>query len=156
MKTLSIVGRLGQGPKVNTTQSGESVLNCSVAVSNRVKKNGQWVDESIWIGVTLFGKRAESISQHMTKGMRVAASGDLNVREYDARDGSKKTAIELIARDIELLFDKREGGGERPQSNQREPAGGGYQGYQGGGQSYGGGGATDTDDIPFAPLRGEI
>jgi single-strand DNA-binding protein len=120
MNSWSITGNLGQDPKLNTLQSGDQVLNLSVAVKHRVKKNGEWVDEPIWVGVTLFGKRAESLAKMLQKGSRVGAVGELNVREYETRDGTRRTAIELIARDVEPLDGKRDGNGEqRTQSRQQ-------------------------------------
>lgn len=122
MNSWSITGDLGQDPKLNTLQSGDHVLNLSVAVKHRVKRNGEWTDEPIWVGVTLFGKRAESLSRMLSKGSRVGAVGELNVREYEARDGTRKTAIELIARDVEPLDTKREGEAQRrPQPSYGPP-----------------------------------
>jgi single-strand DNA-binding protein len=155
MKSLQIVGRLGRDGECKRTNSGEAVLNLSVAVDDRKKVNGTWMSETLWVTVTLFGKRAEGLAQHCAKGVRIAAQGDLNVRTYQKRDGGEGTSIELFARDVEVLFDRREGSAQS--SDQRAAA---QQPRQGGAGYDAGpsGGAADFDDIPFGPVdtRGEV
>lgn len=159
MKNLSVVGRLGRDGELKRTKSGEAVLNLNVAVDDRKKVDGTWTTETLWIGVTLFGKRAEGAAQHCKKGVRIAATGDLNVRTYEARDGGTKTAIECLANSVDVLFDKRADGGgqgvgyaQRGRDAKPEPSGMDEYG------SVGGPGASYDDDIPFAPVdtRGEV
>ena len=151
MKSLQIVGRLGRDGECKRTNGGEAVLNLNVAVEDRKKVNGAWTSETLWVTVTMFGKRAEGLAQHCTKGTRIAAQGDLNVRTYQKRDGGEGTSIELMARDVEVLFDKREGGvqpsAQRPAAPaQRAPASGGHGPSQYVDDPYG---HDDPDALPF-------
>lgn len=79
------------------------MLNLSVAVSRRVKKGDEWVDEPIWTDVTLFGKRCQWLHDHMRTGTLIEAVGELSLREYTGKDGEKRTQVELFARDIRPL-----------------------------------------------------
>jgi single-strand DNA-binding protein len=104
VKAITITGRLGQDPKLRTVASGDAVLNLNVAVKDRKKgPDGTWGDHTLWFDVTLFGKRAESLSRLLKKGMQVAATGEFGLREYTARDGVVKQQLEVIARDVEPL-----------------------------------------------------
>lgn len=114
MKEITIVGRLGQTPKLRDLPSGESVLNLSVAVDHRTKKGGQWTSEPMWFDVTIFGKRGASVAPYLDKGSRIAASGTLGLRSYEARDGTMKQQLEVVAKEIELLDPRGEGTSDRP------------------------------------------
>lgn len=110
MKTLSIVGRLGQDPEVKFANSGTAILNLSVACDYQKKADGGGYERAtLWVRVIVFGKRAESLQKILLKGMRVATSGDLQLNEFTNREGEKRTTVELIANDVEPLFDKKEG-----------------------------------------------
>lgn len=99
MKSLTIAGNCGKDAVTRTTQSGDSVTGWSVAVEER---NGQ-DKRTIWFDCTLWGKRGQSLAQYLTKGTRVAVSGELSTREHDG-----KTYLTLRADQVTLL-----GGGEK-------------------------------------------
>lgn len=146
MKQLSVVGRLGQDPEVKSTQGGTSVLNASVACDYQKKEGGEYARHTMWIRVIVFGKRAESLAKVLTKGMRVAASGDMQLNEFTGRDGEKRTTVEVIANDIEPLFDKKDSGESRAGGGQHRERSASHGQRDDG---FAGGGSTD-DDIPFA------
>lgn len=108
MNVCTFAGNLGHDPRLNNLPSGEPVLNFSVAVKRRVKKGGQWEDQTLWIDCTVFGKRAEGLSKILCRGSRVGVTGELGLREYTARDGAAKTALELVCRDVEPLESRAE------------------------------------------------
>lgn len=114
MKTLSIVGRLGQDSELKYLNDGSCILNASVAVENRVKRGSEWVNETLWVRVALFGKRGEGLAKHLKKGTRCAASGELNIREYESH-GAQRYSVELKANDIEVLFDRKQDSGATQQ-----------------------------------------
>lgn len=124
MKSITIAGNIGKDAEVRTTQGGDKVTSWSVAVEDR---QGQ-EKSTIWFDCTLWGKRGEVLAQYLTKGTRVAVSGDLSKREYEG-----KTYLTVRADQVTLL-----GGGEkRPDS-----------GTYGEGQS-GSGASLPDDEIPF-------
>lgn len=115
MISATITGNLGRDAEIKTTQSGDTICEFSVASSRRAK-GGK--DETTWVKCSLWGKRGQALSQYLTKGARVAVVGELSVREYAKKDGTKGVSIEVRASDIDLM-----GGGTRAE----KPVGNGYQ-----------------------------
>jgi single-strand DNA-binding protein len=147
VNSWTITGRLGHDARLNATRDGTAVLNLSVAVDQRVKRNGEWTKETLWVDVTLFGVRAESLSRMLRKGGLVAAHGRLGLRNYEARDGTQKTALELVADDVEPLADApgQERYSARDAGAQR--AGGAHRDELAGQQTRGGSSARGQGDL---------
>lgn len=123
MKTITIFGNIGKDAVTRTTQSGQSVTGWTVAVEHR---NG--ADKStIWFDVSMWGKRGEGLAQYLTKGSKVAVSGDFSTREHEG-----KTYMQVNASDVSL------GGSSGGQSS------GSYQAPASGGSA-----GVDDTDIPF-------
>lgn len=127
MNVWTFTGRLGADGELRTTQSGEKVLGFRVAndVGFGDRKTTQWVDCSIW------GRRAEALAPHLTKGKAVVVSGEVTIREYEKRDGTRGAGLSVRVNEIDFTGGGREGEGG---------GGGGGGGYGGGGGGYGGGG----------------
>lgn len=167
MNVWTFTGRLGADGELRTTQSGEKVLGFRVAndVGFGDRKTTQWVDCSIW------GRRAESLAPHLTKGKSVVVSGEVTLREYEKRDGTRGAGLSVRVAEIDFTGGAREeggggsyGGGGGGGSGYESRGGGGGGGYGGGsgGGNYGGGSSggrsgggapprhEDLDDeIPF-------
>lgn len=133
MKNLTIAGNIGKDAVTRTTQSGDSVTGWSVAVEER---NGQ-DKRTIWFDCSLWGKRGASLAQYLTKGSRVAVSGDLSTREHEG-----KTYLTVRADQVTLL-----GGGERKEHVDMPP---GYEGTAPAAADRRGRGPSLEDEIPFA------
>ena len=100
---VTISGNLGNDPELRSTASGMQVLSFSVAVNDRVKgANGEYEDRANWISCTMFGNRAESVSKYLSKGSKVAIEGKLRRSQWE-RDGQKRSKIEVVVDDIELM-----------------------------------------------------
>ena len=99
MKSITIAGNIGKDAVTRRTQGGDAVTGFSVAVEER---QGQ-EKRTIWFDVSIWGKRGESLEQYLTKGGRVAVSGDLSTREHEGR-----TYLTVRADQVTLL-----GGGNR-------------------------------------------
>lgn len=133
MNVWTFTGRLGADGELRTTQSGEKVLGFRVAndVGFGERKTTQWVDCSIW------GRRAESLAPHLTKGKSVVVSGEVTLREYEKRDGTRGAGLSVRVAEIDFTGGAREEGG-----GSFGGGGGGYESRGGGsgGSGYGGGG----------------
>ncbi|KAA0598827.1 single-strand DNA-binding protein [Azospirillum lipoferum] len=132
MNVWTFTGRLGADGELRTTQSGEKVLGFRVAndVGFGDRKTTQWVDCSIW------GRRAESLAPHLTKGKSVVVSGEVTLREYEKRDGTRGAGLSVRVAEIDFTGGAREEGGGGSYGG----GGGGYESRGGGsGGSYGGG-----------------
>lgn len=110
MNSISVTGHLAADAEQRFISNGESVVNARIAV-NGFKKDSP----PLWLGVTIFGKRGESVLPYLQKGTRIGVVGRLQVREWDKKDGSGKgTSVEIVAGEVTLLGSKGEGG-ERQQ-----------------------------------------
>ena len=119
LNVITFTGRLGNPAELKYTQSGTAVWTASVGVGYGYGDH----KGTNWLRVQVFGKRAESLGNlELQKGAPVGITGELRVRTYDAKDGSKGTSVEVVAQDVALL-------GKRDDSAQ---TGGGHGGSRGG------------------------
>ena len=153
LNKIMIIGNLGADPELRYTPGGKAVTELRVAVNdNRKGPDGEWIEETLWFRVSVWEQQAERMAEQLRKGNKIYAEGQLRAREYEARDGQKRTSLELaFARVVNLE--------RRP----RDEAAGGFD--EGGGSAAdappavkprGAGQASsapreemDVDDIPF-------
>ena len=93
MKNITIAGRLGKDAELRRTQNGDPVLGFTVAVDDGY---GQ-AKRTLWFKCSLWGKRGESLAQHLTKGTPVTVSGDLSTEEYQ-----DKTQLTVRVNDVTM------------------------------------------------------
>ena len=146
-----ISGNLTRDPELRQTAGGMAILSFGVAVNDRRRnpQSGNWEDYANYIDCTMFGNRANSLSNILTKGMKVAIEGKLRYSQWE-RDGQKRSKIEVVVDELEFMSSRNgngNGGQSYGQSYNQAPA-----------QSYGASPAMpsiDTtssvydDDIPF-------
>ena len=102
MNKVVLIGNLVRDPEVRATQSGISVCNFTVAVNRRFKKeNGE--QETDFLNVIAWRQLAELCSKYLVKGRKVAVMGSIQTRTYEAKDGSKRTAWDIVADEVEFL-----------------------------------------------------
>jgi len=98
-----------------------------LAVNDRRKnaQTGQWEDSPNYIDVTMFGSRGEAVSRFLSKGKQIAIDGKLRWHEWENAAGEKRSALEVVADDIELLGgrDSAGGGSSAPRPVSSESAG---------------------------------
>lgn len=113
MNLLAMTGNLGRDAEVR--QAGSSTV-CSFAVA----LSSGWGDKktTTWVNCSLFGKQAEgTLPTYLKKGQQVALSGELSTREYQAKDGTMKTSIDMRVGTIDLIG-KRDDGAAQGQHQQ--------------------------------------
>ena len=115
MKTLVIMGRLGHSPRLKQLDSGDHMLTIQVAVNEPVQVGAEWKEETTWIDVIMWGRRAKYLGARLVKGEAVTCSGEMYVRHYQGRDGRDRTRVELRANKIDQC-------GARPDREHREGA----------------------------------
>jgi len=97
---FSFTGTVGRDAEVRTTPNGQTVLN--VTVANNIGFGDR--QQTIWVRVALWGKRAEGqLQNYLKKGQQVFVSGELSQREYQANDGTTRSSLELNANIIDLV-----------------------------------------------------
>ena len=107
MNRIFLVGRLARDPDLRYVSSGQPVANFTLAV-DRPFKNGQGEQETDFIGIVAWRKSAELVTQHLSKGRLVAVEGRLQIRSYEARDGTGRKVAEVVADRIQFL-DRKNG-----------------------------------------------
>ncbi len=164
---VMIIGNLGRDPEMRYTPNGRQVTEFSVAVTHRGRDaaSGEWADLGTdWFRVTVWGDRAERAAEEFRKGNRVFVEGRFRTREYDAKDGTKRTSLEITADNVIALERKSrdDDGGEfgssgpasapqRPGATAGTPIAGAPAAAgapRGGGGGYDDG-PGDLDDLPF-------
>ena len=107
MNKVILIGRLVKDPEMRYTQSGKGVCSFALAVDRRFSKEGQQTAD--FIPIVAWNKLAEVVGDNLTKGRRISVEGRMQVRNYDAQDGTKRYVTEVIADEVEFLDSKRDG-----------------------------------------------
>ena len=161
MNNYSFTGRLARDSETRFTQGGMPICSFTVAVDYGFGDN----KGTNWLRCSLFGKRAEGrLPQYLVKGTQVAISGELRIRDYDDKDGNKRTSVDVSVNSLDLIGG-RASGDERPAQGGNSNYGGNQQG--GGFPSHGGGANAapkpksndpfaNSPDFPDAPIDDDI
>lgn len=102
MNKVYLIGNLTRDPELRSTQSGVPVCNFSIAVNRRFK-DSQGNQETDFFNIVAWRQLAELCSRYLAKGRKVAVSGSIQTRSYEAQDGSKRTAWDIVADEVEFL-----------------------------------------------------
>lgn len=148
--TVTLVGNLTRDPELRFTTGGRAVAQFGLAVNRRYQQNGEWQDQTSYFNVVAWGTLGENVAASVTKGMRVVVSGRLEQREYQTREGDKRTAIEINADEIGPSLRWATASVERtPRGEGGQRGGGNFGGGSGGGGGNFGGGDAFPDEEPF-------
>jgi single-strand DNA-binding protein len=121
---VMLIGRLTRDPELRYTSTGLAVTTFTIAVDRRAKNQaGEKVTD--FFRCKAWRQTAEFVNEYVKKGRLVAVDGRIEMSEYTAQDGTRKTAVDIVCDNVETLDSQRDGGGE---------GGGGF----GGGGSFGG------------------
>ncbi|MDQ6695378.1 MAG: single-stranded DNA-binding protein [Chloroflexota bacterium] len=172
LNKIMVIGNLGKDPEMKYTQSGKPVTTFSLAVSRTKKsQDGQTQEETEWFRVEAWDRLAETCNEYLKKGSKVYIEGRFQSRQYQDKEGTTRTSIEIVAGDM-IMLDSRQGGegqgapmqstgssrgnynsGDRPSSSAPRSGGAGAAtGNAGGGGGFGSfddDGDMEVDDIPF-------
>lgn len=149
-----LLGNVTRDPELRYIASGTAVTDIGLAVNDRRKTaTGEWVEETTFVDVTLWGRTAEVAGEYVTKGSPILIEGRLKLDTWE-KDGKKNSKLRVVGEKMQLLGSRGEGGrggkprvaAGRPAEASAGPGFGGEGEYDDGpmGGSDGGG-----DDIPF-------
>ncbi|WP_020375038.1 single-stranded DNA-binding protein [Sulfobacillus thermosulfidooxidans] len=110
MNRIILIGRLTRDPELRYTPQGVAVTGFTLAV-DRPFTNAQGEREADFIDCVAWRKLAETVGNHLHKGRLVAVEGRLQIRSYEASDGSKRRAAEVIAESVRFLDAPKEKAG---------------------------------------------
>ena len=103
MNKVYLIGNLTRDPEMRSTSSGISVCNFSIAVNRRFKNAQTGQQETDFFNIVAWRQLAELCSRYLAKGRKVAVFGSIQTRSYEAQDGSKRTAFDIVADEVEFL-----------------------------------------------------
>ena len=108
-----LTGNLTRDPELRDNGKGFHVLSFGVAVNDRRKNGatGQYEDVANFVECAMFGNRAASVAKFLKKGTKVAIEGKLRWSQWEAKDGSKRSKLEVVVDEIEFMTSK-EGGSQ--------------------------------------------
>jgi len=133
MNKIILIGRLTRNPELKFTPGiGTPVTTFTLAVNRRFKKEGQ--PDADFIPVVVWGKQAEAVANHITKGKLISIVGRIQIRRYD-KDGERRYVTEVIAEEVNFL----ERGDKKPADNEPNIPD----------DYFGGIPVDDGEDIPF-------
>ena len=99
-----LVGRLGRDPETRYTGGGQAVANFSVATDESYKdRNGERQKRTEWHRITAWGKLAEICQQYLKKGTMVYIEGRIQSREWQDKEGQKRTSFDIVANTMKML-----------------------------------------------------
>ena len=157
---ITVVGNLVDDPELRFTPSGAPVANFRVASTPRTldRQTNEWKDgEALFLSCSVWRQAAENVAESLQRGMRVIIQGRLKSRQYETREGEKRTVFEIDVDEIgpalkyataKVVKTTRQGGGYN--------SGGGQQSGQQSGQQAGQQAAPANDPwaSPAAPAQG--
>jgi single-strand DNA-binding protein len=149
-----LVGRLGRDPETRYTGGGQAVANFSVATDETYKdKAGERQKRTEWHKIVVWGKQAEIAQQYLKKGSLIFIEGRIQSREWQDKEGQKRTSFEIVATNFRMLGGRSDGGGGGsmgggPRTEEHDQSGPSddFGGHGGGGNS---GPEISDEDIPF-------
>jgi len=102
LNRIVLIGRLTKDPELRyTSAGGVAVTTFTVAVDRRFKQQGQ--QEVDFISVVAWKQLAETCAKYLGKGRQVAVEGRLQIRNYEDREGARRTAAEVVADNVQFL-----------------------------------------------------
>jgi len=149
-----LMGNLTRDPELRYLQSGMAVADIGLAVNDRRKgQNGEWIDDTTFVDITLWGRTAEVVCEYCSKGKPLFVEGRLKYETWES-EGQKKNKLKVVGERIQLIGSKEGGGGSgggnyeggsynrpsAPRQQQQQPSGG-YDAYDQQG--------PPDDDVPF-------
>jgi single-strand DNA-binding protein len=103
LNKIMLIGHLGRDPELLVTSEGIPYVRFSLAVNRRYKANGQTRDETQWFNIVVWRALAENCERYLYKGSKAYVEGRLQQRKYTDKNGIERTAVEVIATDVEFL-----------------------------------------------------
>lgn len=119
-----LVGHVGKEPEVRTFAEGKAVANFSLATSEKYRdRDGNDVEQTEWHRVVVYGRLADIVQRYVGKGQLLYLEGKLRTRSWEADDGTKRYATEVLAFSLQMLGrrDSDQGGGRQRHDDQQAP-----------------------------------
>ena len=148
--SVTLVGNVTRDPELRFTASGQATASFGLAVNRRYQVNNEWQEQTSFFNVVAWAELGENAAATLTKGSRAIVFGRLEQRDYENREGEKRSTVEVVADDIGPSLRWAQATIQR---NERSTSEGSFAGGSGGGAAGGGGagGGVRTPD----PIYGD-
>jgi len=149
MNRVILAGHIGIDPELKYMEgSGNAMLRFRLATSERWKdkRTGEKQERTEWHTVIMWGTRAEALNKHLAKGQAVLIEGKIQNRQWEDKDGNKRTTTEIVAHNLEFCGGRRERAEDAP-NHGGTPAN--YADTVGGRHDRADDHVDFSDDIPF-------
>lgn len=133
MQKVFMIGNLTHDVELSSTASGVNYCRFSIAV-NRRRASDDAEQQTDFFNVTAWRGLAETVARYCKKGNKVAVSGQIQIRQYEDREGAKRTSVDIIAEEVEFLSPKSNDEVRTQETPKKKPA---LQAFE------------DDSDIPF-------
>jgi single-strand DNA-binding protein len=130
--SITLVGNITRDPELRFTAGGKGVASFGIAVNRRYQVNGEWQEKVSFFNVVAWDSLGENAAASLNKGSRVIVTGRLEQRDYETKDGEKRSVVEVVADEVGPSLRWARAEVERTQRS------GGDGGSGGGGSSAGG------------------
>ncbi|WP_297818745.1 single-stranded DNA-binding protein [uncultured Lactobacillus sp.] len=121
INNVTLEGRLTKHPQLNTTGSGKSVVQFTIAVE-RSYKNPNGDRDADFINIVAWGKTAEFVNNFFNKGNGINLLGSIQTRTYDNQNGEKVWVTEVVAREVGFPIQNKDKNPEEPKAKQPTPS----------------------------------
>jgi single-strand DNA-binding protein len=114
LNKVLLIGNLTRPPELRYTPSGQAVSDLRLAVNHDyTTQSGERRQEASFLTVIVWGKQAESCSEYLDKGSEIFVEGRIQVRDWEGKDGQKRSTTEVVAQRVQFMSRTKGGGGGR-------------------------------------------
>lgn len=121
MNKVFLIGNITRDPELSETNSGVAVCRFSIAV-NRRRTSADAEQQTDFFNVTAWRGLAETVARYCKKGNKVAVSGQIQIRQYEDREGAKRTSVDVVAEEVEFLSQKQNDEAKTQETPKKKPA----------------------------------
>lgn len=121
MNKVFLIGNITRDPELSETNSGVAVCRFSIAV-NRRRTSADAEQQTDFFNVTAWRGLAETVTRYCKKGNKIAVTGQIQIRQYEDREGAKKTSVDVVADDVEFLSPKSNDEARTQETPKKKPA----------------------------------
>ena len=123
LNKVLLIGNLTRPPELRYTPSGAAVADMRMAVSrNYTTQSGEKRDETAFLTVIAWGKTAENCSEYLDKGSQIFVEGRIQTRDWEGKDGQKRTSTEVVAERVQFMSRTKGAGAGAPAAMAAAPA----------------------------------
>jgi len=109
LNKVFLIGRLTRDPELRYTSTGQAVTTLGLAINREYTSKGEKKEETCYVNLVAWGKKAEVIAEFLKKGNLVFVEGRLNYRTWESEDSEKRSTLEVTVENFQFL--------EKPQIN---------------------------------------